>query len=197
MGNANPKTKKTARERILETAEDLFYRQGYRATGINEIIAKADVAKQTFYDHFPSKDDLCETYLQDRGEREIKAIKDFVDNYNKPLDRFTAVVRSAEPWMVEGGMKGCAFLNMVAENTNPKSKIRQKGMEHYQELHEMLDALATNLINSDKKKYGHLNAKKLAKDYFMIFIGGVALAEVFHEVWPLKDSVKSVERLLE
>ena len=51
-------------ERILAVASELFYRQGYRATGINEVIARSGVAKATFYNHFPSKEDLCLAYLQ-------------------------------------------------------------------------------------------------------------------------------------
>ena len=47
------------REKIIETANDLFYKQGYRATVVNQIIEEAGVSKPTFYSHFPSKEDLC------------------------------------------------------------------------------------------------------------------------------------------
>ena len=52
------------RERILETAQNLFIHQGFRSTGINQIIKEAKVARASFYDHFPSKDDLGLAYLQ-------------------------------------------------------------------------------------------------------------------------------------
>jgi len=57
-------------ERILDVASDLFYRQGYRATGINEVIKESGVAKATFYNHFPTKDDLCYAYLEGVRVRE-------------------------------------------------------------------------------------------------------------------------------
>jgi AcrR family transcriptional regulator len=85
---------KTARDRILNTAADLFYRNGYRATGINEVIAKAEVAKATFYAHFPTKDDLCLAYLKDRNSREAGEIMDFVNSKRTPLTRFYAVMDS-------------------------------------------------------------------------------------------------------
>jgi len=47
-----------ARERILLTAHELFYRDGIRATGIDRVIAESGVTKVTFYRHFPSKNDL-------------------------------------------------------------------------------------------------------------------------------------------
>jgi AcrR family transcriptional regulator len=52
-----------ARDRILSVAGGLFYRDGYRATGVDRVIAEADVAKATFYRHFPSKDDLIVAWI--------------------------------------------------------------------------------------------------------------------------------------
>jgi AcrR family transcriptional regulator len=48
----------SARDRILAVAGRLFYRDGYRAIGVDRVIGEAEVAKATFYKHFPSKDDL-------------------------------------------------------------------------------------------------------------------------------------------
>ena len=58
---------KSARERILETAEELFYREGIRAVGIDTIIEKSGVAKMSLYRSFPSKDDLVAAYLEGEG----------------------------------------------------------------------------------------------------------------------------------
>jgi AcrR family transcriptional regulator len=51
------------RDRILSAAGRLFYREGYRAVGIDRVIAESDVAKATFYKHFPSKDDLIVAWI--------------------------------------------------------------------------------------------------------------------------------------
>src|ERR1700732_4660 len=59
----------SARERILETAEDLFYREGIHAVGIDTIIEKSGVAKMSLYRNFASKDDLVAAYLEARGQR--------------------------------------------------------------------------------------------------------------------------------
>ena len=64
------RTKKSdARQRIVETAERLFYAEGVRAVGIDRIIAEAGVAKMSLYNHFPSKDDLILAVLQYREEK--------------------------------------------------------------------------------------------------------------------------------
>jgi AcrR family transcriptional regulator len=53
----------SARARILAVAGALFYREGSRAIGVDRVIAEADVAKATFYRHFPSKDDLIVAWI--------------------------------------------------------------------------------------------------------------------------------------
>ena len=58
-----------ARQRLIETAERLFYAEGIRAVGIDRIIAEAGVAKMTLYNHFASKDDLILAVLQYREEQ--------------------------------------------------------------------------------------------------------------------------------
>ena len=61
--------KQNARERILETASDLFAARGYSTVGINEIIEKSETAKASFYHHFPSKETLCVTWLSETHAR--------------------------------------------------------------------------------------------------------------------------------
>src|SRR5258708_33123999 len=60
---------RSARERILETADDLFYREGIHAVGIDTIIEKSGVAKMSLYRNFASKDDLVAAYLEARSQR--------------------------------------------------------------------------------------------------------------------------------
>ena len=58
----------SARERILDTAYELFSRHGTRAVGVDRIIAECGIAKMTLYRNFPSKDDLILAFLERREE---------------------------------------------------------------------------------------------------------------------------------
>ena len=60
---------RSARERLLAVAGELFYRQGIRSVGVDEIVACANVAKMSLYRSFSSKDELVAAYLRDRNER--------------------------------------------------------------------------------------------------------------------------------
>jgi AcrR family transcriptional regulator len=64
MSSESPDPTPSPRDRILAVAGRLFYRDGYRAIGIDRVIAEADVAKATFYKHFPSKDDLIVAWIE-------------------------------------------------------------------------------------------------------------------------------------
>ena len=63
-----------ARRRLLDTATRLFYTSGIHAAGIDRIIAEAGVAKATFYNHFPSKDDLVVAYIEEQDWLNREAI---------------------------------------------------------------------------------------------------------------------------
>lgn len=185
------------RERILETAGELFFYQGYRATGINEVIAKSGVAKATFYNHFPTKEDLCLAYLQERNTSEYDNIINYVNEQKTPRTKFLAVIEATEPWLEANAMRGCCFLNMVAEIPDPESRLRSLGDQHYNMVRALIQSLAQKLIESDEKRYDGLNAKELAKDYMVILVGAIAMTEVYNNLWPVRQAVAMVKRLIE
>ncbi len=184
------------RDRILATAADLFYRQGYRATGVNEVIEKAGVAKATFYAHFPTKDELCLAYLQERNEREAQEILDVVATKRTPLTRFLSVFEFMEPWAIRTEFRGCQFLNMVPEVPDETSPLREEARRHYDWARNSVKELAKDLIASDKKKYGHLNPDQLAEAYVTQLAGAVALAAVYKDLWPIKEGIAAMRRLI-
>ncbi|HYQ71136.1 MAG TPA: TetR/AcrR family transcriptional regulator [Gammaproteobacteria bacterium] len=191
------KEARAARTRILETAIDLFSSQGYRATGVNEVILKAGVAKATFYHHFPTKGDLCLAYLQSRNATELKGIRDFIAKKRTPWSRFLGVIESLEPWLRQNHLRGCAFLNMVAEEPDVKSPLRLEGKKHYNSIRKLIRELAVELIESDTQHYGNLDADAMTDEYLVIISGTVALAEIYHDAWPVRQGMDMVARLVD
>jgi AcrR family transcriptional regulator len=109
--------------RLLETATRLFYAEGIHAVGIDRIITEADVAKATFYKHFPSKDDLVVAYLeeQDRAGREAVAALP----RKPPVEMIGAILSRVGTAAVAEGYRGCPFLNAAAEYPDRSSPVRQ------------------------------------------------------------------------
>lgn len=111
-GNDPAATPLAARDRILRTAHDLFYRDGVRATGIDRVIAESGVAKLTFYRHFPSKNDLIRAYLDYRHRRWMAWFADALARHGGGPD---AIVPAVGEWLRDPAYRGCAFINSVGE----------------------------------------------------------------------------------
>ena len=101
-----------ARDRILKTAHDLFYRDGVRATGIDRVIAEAKVTKATFYRHYPSKNDLIRAFLDYRHERWMAWFTDALARHGATLDALPPTLRE---WFESDDFRGCAFINTLGE----------------------------------------------------------------------------------
>jgi AcrR family transcriptional regulator len=100
------------RDRILNTAHDLFYRDGIRATGIDRVIAESGVAKVTFYRQFPSKDDLILAFLDFRHDRWMAWLVDALSRHGGTP---AAIAPALAEWLRGDDFRGCAFLNSVGE----------------------------------------------------------------------------------
>jgi len=183
-------------ERILAVAEDLFYRQGYRATGVNEVIEKSGVAKATFYSHFPAKDDLAEAYLERARQEELIYLARCLAAETEPLGRFLSVVVSVGPWLIEHDFRGCPFINMVSEVPEPDDRLVQVGRKLYAEVEARVKTLAEALIASDRARYGHLDAGEVSRQYMVIVAGALALSGVHRALWPAEDALNAVRRLV-
>ncbi|WP_043114718.1 TetR/AcrR family transcriptional regulator [Pseudacidovorax intermedius] len=109
-----------ARDRILSTAHDLFYRDGIRATGVDRLIAESGVAKLTFYRHFPSKDALVRAFLDHRHARWMAWFIDALGRHgaNEAAHGSAHLLLLADvldEWGAQPDFRGCAFINTVVE----------------------------------------------------------------------------------
>lgn len=100
--------KQPMKERILDTAERLFYGAGIRATGVDTIAAETGISKRTLYNHFPSKDALVAAYLK-RGFLEQRP------SDRPPLEQILRAFDRLEKGFAARDFRGCRFVNAVAE----------------------------------------------------------------------------------
>lgn len=144
------RTKKSdARQRIVETAERLFYTEGIRAVGIDRIIAEAEVAKMTLYNHFASKDDLILAVLQFREQEVNKMFTKSMDRHvRKGKDRLEAFFSALKGWFESSGFRGCSFINAyveLADDNHPASKF---SAAHKELFHEMLQEILVEVAGN-------------------------------------------------
>ncbi len=141
---AKRKTESDARRRIVETAERLFYAEGVRAVGIDRIIAEADVAKMTLYNHFSSKDDLILAVLQYREEKVNEMFAQSIERHEKKgMDRLEAFFAALKDWFRSTGFRGCSFINASVELADPGHPASQFSAAHKEGFHNMLKEIIT------------------------------------------------------
>ncbi|MEZ6047609.1 MAG: TetR/AcrR family transcriptional regulator [Planctomycetaceae bacterium] len=107
----------SARTRIIETAERLFYAEGVRAVGIDRIIAEANVAKMTLYNHFASKDELILAVLKYREEEFDAFLDKTMTTYqSKGETRLEALFSALREWFESENFRGCSFINAAGNS---------------------------------------------------------------------------------
>lgn len=132
----------TARERILVTAHDLFYRKGIRATGIDLVIKEAGVSKVTLYRHFASKNDLIAAYFEYRHNLWINQFVNNIDRSPKnPQFPLAPVVLALKKWFSDNNFRGCAFINGVVELGGEIPWIAEVSLRHKQDMENAIAKL--------------------------------------------------------
>ncbi|MEV8504123.1 TetR/AcrR family transcriptional regulator [Actinoplanes sp. NPDC051475] len=116
MSGASPR-KPSARDRLLASADELFYAEGVHTVGIDRVIEHAGVAKASLYSCFGSKDGLIRAYLEGRHQRRRERILAELERFRTPRDRLLGVFDVLAEQAAAPTFRGCAFYNASAEST--------------------------------------------------------------------------------
>ena len=181
---------KSARERILETADELFYREGIHAVGIDTIIEKSGVAKMSLYRSFASKDDLVAEYLEARGLRywqwwdRVMAL-----NPSQPRrqlrDLFEAIaVRTRQPQFL-----GCAFLKAITEFPEEGTRARVVALAHKKQQRKRLLKLCRTI--------GAHQPDILSNQLLMLIEGAYSTAGILGKRDAVKAAAKAAEAMID
>lgn len=138
------------KDRILDTAANLFYQRGVRAVGVDLVVEKAGVAKTSLYRHFGTKDDLVAAFLE-REDQEFWGTWDHVAKEHD--DDAMAELEAHLAWIGERlgrpNYRGCPQINVAAEFAEPDHPARKVAARHKQELRSRLRNIAERLQVQD------------------------------------------------
>jgi AcrR family transcriptional regulator len=107
---------RSARDRLLAAADELFYAEGVNSVGIDRVIEHAGVAKATLYSAFGSKDGLIRAYLMNRHSMRVARIMRHVDRHTDPVEKLLAVFDSLAELFITANWRGCPFLAAPGES---------------------------------------------------------------------------------
>jgi AcrR family transcriptional regulator len=164
------KTTEDVKERILKTAGGLFYKLGYNATGINQIIEDAGVARASLYYHFKSKSDLLHAYLESQHEGWFSALEAYVGKKKTAKERILAIFDYRMGRQVALDFGGCPFVKASME-----SGVRDRTT--YDIVNRNKDNFRSFLLGLVKeldKKPSLMSADMLAETLFLLLEGASA-----------------------
>ena len=161
----------SARERLIETAQRLFYENGYHATGIDRVVAESGVSKMTLYRHFRSKNELIVAVLRRRDEAARNGFMREIRRHGAtPQQRLLAVFDLLEAWFRSPQFAGCMFIFASGEFSDRDDPIHRTAAEHKRMYRAHIAELA--------REAGVADADGLAAQLWLLIEGSIVTAHM-------------------
>jgi len=143
----------SARERILATAGELFYREGIRAIGVDTVVERSGVSKTTLYRLFESKEALIAAYAAER-DRSFWAWWDRIEaqHADDPRALLEALLSEIARRIGRSAYRGCPFLNLATEFPDENPSARVFARSNKEEMRARLKAIAAKLGVADPER---------------------------------------------
>ena len=162
------------KDHLVQTALELFYKEGFHATGIDKILRESGVAKMTLYKYFRSKEELIVAVLEER-DRQFRDwfSRELDQRATDPQDKLLALFDVLELWF-GGDFRGCMFINAAAEFAELNEDIHRLAGEHKRHMLQYLTVLA--------EAAGAGDAETLAFQLNLLMEGAIVMAHVCKDV---------------
>ncbi|MBX2885600.1 MAG: TetR/AcrR family transcriptional regulator [Granulosicoccus sp.] len=182
------------RELLLDTAEELFVRNGYFATGINEIIEEAGIATMTLYNNFENKDELIVAMIERRADRFKTLFDDYLSSVSSdPYEQILAIFDVVDDLIAsehksKSGFSGCAFIKASFEFPDSSHPARVAALIQKRDILKLFEKLL--------KKAGYTKTRERALELHILFDGAITQAQMLGNKNSAKRSRSMAERLL-
>jgi AcrR family transcriptional regulator len=178
------RTRTSARDRLLDAADRLFYAEGVHTVGIDRLIDEAGVAKGSLFYNFSGKDELVAAYLAGRDQRRRERIARHQEGRVDPVDRLLAVFDALQEAVSSPDYNGCAFANANAEA--PPGSVEAEALRTFR-------GWLADLLLSLAEEAGYVAAAGVAARLRLIYDGAVATAQL--DAYP--DAVRLAREVAE
>ncbi|MGN5477796.1 TetR/AcrR family transcriptional regulator [Cupriavidus basilensis] len=173
----------------METAARLFYQDGFRATGIDKIIAESGVAKMSLYRHFSSKDELIAAFLDWRHDFWMRWFTEEVESRLAVRKELSVLAEALGVWFSRVDFRGCAFINVVAEaGSTGNPQHLEQAASHKHDLERYIAGLAGRI--------GLPSPATVAADAMLVVEGMIVRFQMTHDM-AIVDSGKRVFATME
>jgi AcrR family transcriptional regulator len=178
----------SARERLLASADELFYAEGVQTVGIDRVIEHAGVAKASLYNLFGSKEGLVRAYLEARHNGTTDRLTEAIARHRDPRRRLLAVFEVQALMFAQPGFRGCAFVAAFAEA--PLGGLVEQAAGEYR---TWMRALFVDLA----EQVGAADPLEFARQLQIIYDGGMIAAWMDRDPSIAASSRAAAEALLD
>lgn len=182
-----------AKERILNTACELFYQQGYQATGINQIVEEAGIAKASLYQHFSSKEALLTEYLQRIRVTNHTQRMEYINQLAPGKERLLGLFEFRRQHMEDSNFKGCAFIRIAYELPGLNEDALLQVRTHSQALKTFI----AEQLQVIKPGYPENDLGEMTDMLLNLYEGAGLQGYIQKSAKPVEDAKKVVKKLLE
>jgi AcrR family transcriptional regulator len=188
MASSTTTVRASARERLLEAANELFYAEGVQTVGIDRIIERAGVAKASLYNVFGSKEELVAAYLESRHEGTATRLSAAMEKIQDPREKIFAVFDAQAKQFRDPNFHGCAFVSASAEA--PVGGLVEQATTEFR-------AWIRNTFAELAKELGAAHPSTLARQLHLIYDGALLAADLDrNEPSVARSAREAVEALL-
>ncbi len=173
--------KTNIKHHIISIANELFYSNGYNATGINEIVAKSNIAKATLYHHFKSKEAICIAYLEMRHQSFMEPLTSFVRS--KPLGKpqLLAIFDFLRNLYRQGDFHGCWAQKILGELSSKDKKIRAVIQRQKKELLLFLG----EIVGDNIAHISIAETEKISGGLYLLYESAITESHLHQNDWPI------------
>jgi AcrR family transcriptional regulator len=186
------KDQASVKERVMSTAQRLFYEQGYQATGINQIIEEAEVAKASLYQHFPSKEVILNEYLLTNRIEWREELLAYTADMASGKEKLEGLFDYRIERMIERKFKGCSFCRVTYELPNLDETSAQIIRDHK----NWIKIFIAEQLRVIKKSSSKEALRELTEMIFNLSEGAVLQSTMFASAVPMQETKDSVLRLI-
>ena len=182
------------RDHLVDVALQLFYRHGFHATGIDQIVAEAGIARMTLYKHFPSKVDLIVATLERRDDNFRSWLFGYMENQETSRDKILSLFDALDLWFKgeafpEQSFFGCMFINASAEFSNPEHPAHKVAARHKVLLKDHLEKIIQGA--------GISSSEVLSSQLLLLKEGAIVTAQVSGDLEAANGAKRIAEMLLD
>jgi AcrR family transcriptional regulator len=155
--------KSSTRDRLVQAASDLFYREGSVAVGVDRICQQAQVSKRSMYQLFATKDELVAAALQATGEAMLPIYLAGKNDPRSPRDRILGVFEWLDQASATPDFAGCPFVNTATELKDADHPAAAVARDYKQQL--------TDFFEREARAAGAADPGMLAQQLTVTFDG--------------------------